>query len=72
MQDSDVIVAINQDKQAPIFEVASYGIVGDVLKVVPAITRCINELRNKGTKSEEKRQPIVKSTGDRMEKKHVD
>jgi len=45
MQDSDVIVAINQDRQAPIFEVASYGIVGDVLKVVPAITRRISELR---------------------------
>ncbi|UCE98513.1 MAG: electron transfer flavoprotein subunit alpha [Dehalococcoidia bacterium] len=45
MQDSDIIIAINQDKQAPIFEVASYGIVGDVLKVVPAITRLIRELR---------------------------
>jgi len=45
MQDSDFIIAINQDRQAPIFEVASYGIVGDVLKVVPAITRRINELR---------------------------
>ncbi|MFH1662757.1 MAG: electron transfer flavoprotein subunit alpha [Chloroflexota bacterium] len=45
MQDSDVIIAINHDRQAPIFEVASYGIVGDVLKVVPAITRRIRELR---------------------------
>ena len=45
MQDSDVIVAINYDRQAPIFEVASYGIVGDVLKVVPALTRRISELR---------------------------
>ncbi len=47
MQDSDFIIAINQDRQAPIFEVASYGIVGDVLKVVPAITKRIIELRNR-------------------------
>jgi electron transfer flavoprotein alpha subunit len=47
MQDSDVIIAINQDKRAPIFEVATYGIVGDCLKVVPAITRGIKEARAK-------------------------
>jgi electron transfer flavoprotein alpha subunit len=46
MQDSDVIIAINRDKQAPIFEVATYGIVGDVLQVVPAITNLIKELRS--------------------------
>ncbi len=45
MQESDVIVAINTDKQAPIFEVATYGIVGDVLKVIPAITERIIELK---------------------------
>ncbi len=38
IQRSDVIIAINQDKQAPIFEVATYGIVGDCLQVIPAIT----------------------------------
>jgi len=47
MQDSDVIIAINSDKQAPIFEVATYGIVGDVFQVVPAITKRIKELRAK-------------------------
>jgi len=47
MQDSDVIIAINRDKQAPIFEVATYGIVGDLFKVVPAITNHIRELRAK-------------------------
>ena len=46
MQDSDVIIAINHDKQAPIFEVATYGIVGDTLQVVPAITKRIKELRS--------------------------
>ena len=45
MQDSDVIIAINRDKQAPIFEVATYGIVGDVFQVVPAITKRIRDLR---------------------------
>jgi len=45
MQDSDVIIAINHDKGAPIFEVATYGIVGDCLHVVPAITKGIKEAR---------------------------
>ena len=45
MRDSDVIIAINYDKQAPIYEVATFGIEGDVLQVVPAITRYIRELR---------------------------
>ena len=45
MQSSDVIIAINQDKKAPIFEVATYGIVGDVFQVVPAIINNIRELR---------------------------
>ena len=45
MQSSDVIIAINQDSQAPIFEVATYGIVGDVFRVVPAIISRIKKLR---------------------------
>lgn len=47
MQSSDVIIAINQDRYAPIFEVATYGIVGDVFQVVPAIINDIRELRAK-------------------------
>jgi len=51
MQTSDVILAINRDKQAPIFEVSTYGIVGDLFQVVPSITNRIRELRAKRGKS---------------------
>lgn len=47
MQDSDVIIAINNDENAPIFEVANYGIVGNLFEVVPVITRYIRALRSK-------------------------
>lgn len=47
MQDSDVIIAINRDRSAAIFEVATYGIVGDVFQVVPSITNRLKELRSK-------------------------
>ena len=45
MQDSDVVIAINRDKDAPIFEVATYGIVGDLFQVIPAITARLRELK---------------------------
>ncbi len=45
MQSSDVIVAINKDPDAPIFKMATYGIVGDLKEVLPLLTKKISQAR---------------------------
>jgi electron transfer flavoprotein alpha subunit len=47
MQSSKIIIAINKDPEAPIFKVATYGIVGDVLQIIPALTKKFKEVLNK-------------------------
>ncbi len=44
MQDSDLIIAINRDREAPIFEVAHFGLVGDLFQVVPILTKKFQEM----------------------------
>ncbi|WAW15136.1 acryloyl-CoA reductase electron transfer subunit beta [Peptostreptococcus equinus] len=46
MQDSDLIIAINKDEKAPIFDCADYGISGDLFKIVPMMIDNIKEIKN--------------------------
>lgn len=43
MSSSDTVIAINQDREAPIFQIADYGIVGDVYTIIPELTKKITQ-----------------------------
>ena len=45
MQDSECIIAVNTNPSAPIFEIADYGIVGDLFKVVPMLIDSIKAVK---------------------------
>ena len=42
MQDSECIIAVNKNETAPIFDVADYGICGDLFKVTPMLIEAVN------------------------------
>ena len=50
MEESDIIIAINKDESAPIFDVADYGVVGDLNKIVPLLTQKIKEAKAAASK----------------------
>ncbi len=52
MQDSDTIIAINRDAEAPIFQIATYGVVGDLFQVVPALIARVRELKGQSGRYE--------------------
>ncbi len=55
MQDSDVIIAINRDPEAPIFQIATYGVVGDLFQIIPVLISRVRDLKSKNGSYEPER-----------------
>jgi electron transfer flavoprotein alpha subunit len=46
MQGSEIIVAVNRDPEAPIFDIVNYGVVADLFEFLPALVKKIEERRS--------------------------